>query len=245
MDWYLLVMVLSLGLPSAAQKNCSSQCLTCAQLISEVDGSFDRLACTLECEGILPSTSDLEKCRKVVGFFTSSTSLNEMNEDNEDTIESESLDLQGALVGPIVKRYGGFLKKLDKNKIFNLGSNENDYRKASLAKKYSRIFRKPGERDVPEIGREVSQQEDGAELDHDTSGKMKRYGGFVRKFGGRRSGEEGGREVLQKRYGGFLRRIRPKLKFVNQKRYGGLLRRHFKVSPRSEEEPNSYYDFDP
>ncbi|XP_048877882.1 proenkephalin-B-like isoform X2 [Brienomyrus brachyistius] len=242
MDWYLLVMVLSLGLPSAAQKNCSSQCLTCAQLISEVDFSFDRLACTLECEGILPPTSELDKCQRVLEFFTSSTGLNEMNEDNEDTIESESLDLRGTLVGPIVKRYGGFLKKLDKNKIFNLVSKKNDYRKA---KKYSRIFRKAGEGDVPDIGQLVPQRLDGAELDRDASGKMKRYGGFVRKFGGRRSGEEDGRGVLQKRYGGFLRRIRPKLKFVNQKRYGGLFRRHFKVSPRSEEEPNSYNNFDP
>ncbi|XP_077453887.1 proenkephalin-B [Stigmatopora argus] len=74
---------------------------------------------------------------------------------------------------------------------------------------------------------------------------VKRYGGFLRKFGPKsRRSELGEPEELQKRYGGFMRRIRPKLNNIKwDKRYGGFLRRHFKISVRSAEEPfSSYYD---
>ncbi|KAG9352984.1 hypothetical protein JZ751_017560 [Albula glossodonta] len=115
--------------------------------------------------------------------------------------------------------------------------------------KYGISVRKLLQRDIPEI-EEDSQQEDGASEDElavfndDTPlDEVKRYGGFLRKFGPKRtdrSAEENSEEELQKRYGGFMRRIRPKLKWDNQKRYGGFLRRHFKISVRSDEEPSSY-----
>ncbi|XP_057681270.1 proenkephalin-B isoform X1 [Corythoichthys intestinalis] len=74
---------------------------------------------------------------------------------------------------------------------------------------------------------------------------VKRYGGFLRKFGPKsKRSETEEPEELQKRYGGFMRRIRPKLNNIKwDKRYGGFLRRHFKISVRSAEEPfSSYYD---
>uniref|UniRef100_W5M157 Proenkephalin-B n=2 Tax=Lepisosteus oculatus TaxID=7918 RepID=W5M157_LEPOC len=246
MEWSVLALVLCLSLPSSVQADCSSQCLTCAQQIPNVNININSLACTLECEGALASTTELEKCEKALQMYSAGLTENEPSR-----ADKEEKDYPA---GNLVKRYGGFIKKVDKNKIFSSSpARENAHLKGLLAKKYGNLLRKFGERDAPELLQD-SQVGDGTSEDEEVVyndgaaalNEVKRYGGFLRKFGPKRShdsAEESSQEELQKRYGGFMRRIRPKLKWDNQKRYGGFLRRHFKISVRSDEEPSSYsYD---
>lgn len=158
----------------------------------------------------------------------------------------------------MVKRYGGFIKRIDKNKNKKFTSpwRDNAVFKGPFAKKYEDLLRKFGERDLPEFseddqGGDVASENEMGVYNNDAAiNEVKRYGGFLRKFGPKtkrsNSMEDGSQEEVQKRYGGFMRRIRPKLnnlKWDNQKRYGGFLRRHFKISVRSDEEPSSYDDF--
>ncbi|XP_036388140.1 proenkephalin-B-like [Megalops cyprinoides] len=248
MEWHLLALVLCLSLPPSTKADCSTHCLTCAQQSPDVDTLINSLTCTLECEGTLPSTVELDKCDNVLQL--SSGGLKAFNQRNGITpAESETGELQGTSVGPMFKRYGGFLKKLDKNKIFTVVPRENAILKGLLATKDETSIRKLGERDTPELEQDTeqeggaSQDELGVYNDDSSIHEAKRYGGFLRKFGPKRSdnsADQSSREELQKRYGGFMRRIRPKLKWANQKRYGGFLRRHFKISVRSDEEPGSY-----
>lgn len=200
--------------------------------------------CTLECEGTLTSRSELDRCVKI---------LRERLED----------DLQEPATSNLAKRYGGFIKRIEKNKKPLLTSpwRENAIDKGTLAKKYGDTVLKLIERSVPEltedvVGEDVTSEDEAGRYDSSPPlNKVKRYGGFRRKFVPKRSEseeveeeeeqeeEEAGQQELQKRYGGFMRRIRPKLNWDNQKRYGGFLRRHFKISMRSDEDPTSYDEF--
>lgn len=148
----------------------------------------------------------------------------------------------------LVKRYGGFIKRIDKNKnkIFTSPWRDNYILKAgALPKKYEDLLKRLEERGV-----DVPEDADDAPGDQMLHSYVKRYGGFLRKFGpkSKRSSsmeqeESQEPEELQKRYGGFMRRIRPKLNNLKwDKRYGGFLRRHFKISVRSVEDP--YYSYD-
>ncbi len=200
--------------------------------------------CTLECEGAVPSTSTLDRCEKA---------LQELSDEFADlNPDADAEDLQEK-ASNLVKRYGGFIKRIDKNKnkFFASPWKENAILKGLFAKKYGESLSKLGERDVPSIteddeGEDVTAENETGVYDNDVPlNEVKRYGGFLRKFGPKRSNfvDNTSPQVLQKRYGGFMRRIRPKLRWDNQKRYGGFLRRHFKVSVRSDEEPSSYEDY--
>lgn len=161
-------------------------------------------------------------------------------------------DLQEPTASNPVKRYGGFIKRIEKNKKTLLPPSpwrENAIDKGFLSKKYGDSMLKLIERNEPELTEDVEGEDVALENDkglYDSLlplNEVKRYGGFRRKFVPKRSEseeEETGQQELQKRYGGFMRRIRPKLNWDNQKRYGGFLRRHFKISVRSNEEPSSY-----
>ncbi|KAJ8265733.1 hypothetical protein COCON_G00148320 [Conger conger] len=249
MEWHVLALVLSMI--SSIRADCSTQCLICAQQTANSEMSINSLTCTLECEGTLASTAELDKCEKALELYSpGQPGVSDRNEQPPSTPETG--DQQETAIGNVVKRYGGFIKRIDKNKKVNPLSRENAYTKSMFAKKYGNSLRKFWERDIPELlvdtqrGDGSSENEVAVYDDDRAINEMKRYGGFLRKFGPKRSnsGEEDGQEELQKRYGGFMRRIRPKLKWDNQKRYGGFLRRHFKVSIRSEEEPSSYESFD-
>ncbi|KAL1021282.1 hypothetical protein UPYG_G00011160 [Umbra pygmaea] len=257
MEWYVLVLLLSL--PSSTQADCSSQCLQCAQQIINRDIAVNKLICNLECEGTPLTTAELEKCGNILQTREAEFS----DEDAGARSAPEREDGQGSSITNMVKRYGGFIKRIDKdkNKLFTSPWRENGIDKGSYGfhKKYEDLLRKFGERDLAELleddeGGDVSSENEVVYNDDAAIKKVKRYGGFLRKFGpktkSKRSDslEESSREELQKRYGGFMRRIRPKLnnlnnlKWDNQKRYGGFLRRHYKISVRSDEEPYSYDD---
>lgn len=228
MEWYVLVLMLSL--PPSIHTDCSSQCQKCAQQILSSDGAFSSLSCGAECE------AQLQSCGQPPGL--ADFSQDEATEEEE----SQQADL--------VKRYGGFIKRIDKNKnkIFTSPWRENHILKSgALPKKYEDLLRKLEEREADADAAEGA-DEDPVE-DQARHGYAKRYGGFLRKFGPKSkrssSAEQGSQEPeeLQKRYGGFMRRIRPKLNNLKwDKRYGGFLRRHFKISVRSVEEP--YYSYD-
>lgn len=199
--------------------------------IRSVSPPFFEQTCTFECEGTLTSSDELDRCEKL---------LRERPEGDP---------AQPTASNP-VKRYGGFIKRIEKNKKTLLASpwRENAIDKGSLAKKYGDTVLKLIERNAPELTEDLEGEGVTSENDvglYDGSlplNEVKRYGGFRRKFVPKRSEseEETGQQELQKRYGGFMRRIRPKLNWDNQKRYGGFLRRHFKISVRSDEEPSAY-----
>ncbi|KAL8179736.1 UNVERIFIED_CONTAM: hypothetical protein K2H54_071961 [Gekko kuhli] len=216
------------------------------------------MICSLECQGSLLSAGDWEACRKALSGlapFLLEEQPKRLSQGDEDERSSQGgSPTPWELYAGLVKRYGGFTRRLDKHKIFSL-LRENAHPKG-ISKKYGGFFRKIGERSATELGEEEDYPEAletgdlGYAGDDSDMGslkdEMKRYGGFLRKYPKRSSEgaatEEDGPagEDLHKRYGGFLRRIRPKLKWENQKRYGGFLRRQFKVTTRSEEEPNAY-----
>uniref|UniRef100_A0A8C8VE44 Proenkephalin-B n=1 Tax=Pelusios castaneus TaxID=367368 RepID=A0A8C8VE44_9SAUR len=259
MEWQVLMLALCVGLAHSASADCASQCSMCA--VAGRCHGFALIAvlqiCSLECQGSLQSSVEWESCQDVLALLTPPMVMTEGNGlsslEAEAKAEQEESPILGELPGGLVKRYGSFMKKLDKNKIFSL-LRENAHSKGSMTKKYGGFFRKLGERVASEMGEDYPELEireagyNGAEPEAeegDLKEEMKRYGGFLRKYP-KRSLEpvpEGvGQELedLHKRYGGFMRRIRPKLKWDNQKRYGGFLRRQFKVMTRSDEDPNAY-----
>ncbi|XP_070824867.1 proenkephalin-B [Chaetodon trifascialis] len=226
MEWYVLVLMLSL--PPSIRADCSSQCQKCAQQLLSPDAVLSSLSCSVECEG------QLKSCGPGLADFSQDEAAEEE--------ESQQADL--------VKRYGGFIKRIDKNKnkIFTSPWRDNYILKAgALPKKYEDLLKRLEERGV-----DAPRDADDAPEDQMFRTYVKRYGGFLRKFGPKskrsssveqESQEPEEPEELQKRYGGFMRRIRPKLNNLKwDKRYGGFLRRHFKISVRSVEEP--YYSYD-
>ncbi|KAG1960672.1 proenkephalin-B [Pimephales promelas] len=249
MEWYVLVLMLSL--PTLSQADCSAQCLRCAQQIPDLDTALNRLTCTLECEGAVLSSGTLDRCEKVLREL--SDELADL--DSDDDGERSALNVEDLQDKPynLVKRYGGFIKRIDKNKNKNFASpwKENAILKGLFLKKYGESLSKLSERDVPSFteddeGDDITAENETGLYDNEVPlNEVKRYGGFLRKFGPKRSDlvDNTSRQVLQKRYGGFMRRIRPKLRWDNQKRYGGFLRRHFKISVRSDEEPSSHEDY--
>ncbi|XP_029995900.1 proenkephalin-B [Sphaeramia orbicularis] len=232
MEWYVLVLMLSL--PPSIHTDCSTQCHKCMERILIPDASFSRssLSCAAECEG------QLESC----GATAAGLRAADFSQDEMAAAEEE-----GSQQGELVKRYGGFIKRIDKNKnkIFTASPwRDNSILKTAAAapkNTYEELIKTLEERDV-DTG------DDSPPADEVLRSYVKRYGGFLRKFGPKtkRSSSQEIREEpeeLQKRYGGFMRRIRPKLNNLKwDKRYGGFLRRHFKISVRSAEEPDYYSD---
>ncbi|XP_077688800.1 proenkephalin-B [Eretmochelys imbricata] len=218
MEWQVLVLTLCMGLAHSAFADCAAQCSVCAVQTQGLEKPISPLICSLECHGSLLSSAEWERCQTILALLAplmvdvGGQGLSPL--EAEAKAEPEGSPIPGELPSGLVKRYGGFMKKLDKNKIFSL-LRENAHSKGGMAKKYGGFFRKPGERAASEVypkrSSELAPEGEGQEL-----------------------------EDLHKRYGGFMRRIRPKLRWDNQKRYGGFLRRQFKVTTRSDEDPNAY-----
>ncbi|MEE6516367.1 hypothetical protein FKM82_025776 [Ascaphus truei] len=248
MGWPVLVLFLCLSGPRVTCADCVSECISCVLQIRGSDIHINPLVCSLQCEGSLLSTAEWERCAKVLYPFGAS-SLGEGAGDakrEQERVPPPSDPYEGP-----AKRYGGFLKKLDKSKLLYASpQRENANAKSEASKKYGGFLRKYGERDLldppadPEqdAGSPVSEEQEGEEQGWGGMDERKRYGGFLRKYPKRSPEPAWGpeRDDLQKRYGGFMRRIRPKLKWDNEKRYGGFLRRQYKVTARSEEEPSTF-----
>ncbi|XP_013856037.1 proenkephalin-B [Austrofundulus limnaeus] len=221
MEWYVLVLMLSF--PPSIHSDCSAECQKCAQQLLRPD--FSSLSCSPDCEG------ELQSCAPV-------PSLADFTEDAAAAAEERQQ-------ADLVKRYGGFIKRIDKNKLFT--SSNSVLKPAAAPKLYQELLKRLEARGAPRDG-DQDQDQDLDQEEEDARAFVKRYGGFLRKFGpkskrsssGEQEEQEESREELQKRYGGFMRRVRPKLNINNlkwDKRYGGYLRRHFKFSVRSVEEP--------
>uniref|UniRef100_G3NHC8 Uncharacterized protein n=2 Tax=Gasterosteus aculeatus TaxID=69293 RepID=G3NHC8_GASAC len=217
MEWYVLVLMLSF--PSSLRADCSLQCQKCVQRILGPNAAFSSLSCSAQCDG------QLESCQRAPALA--------------DFSQDEAAEEEEHQQADLVKRYGGFIKRIDKNKIFASPWRDNYVLEAgALPEKYEDLLKRLEERDAGEPAG-----------DRALRGYVKRYGGFLRKFGPKSKRSSSAEtdsqepEELQKRYGGFMRRIRPKSNNLKwDKRYGGFLRRHFKISVRSAEEP--YYSYD-
>ncbi|KAM6924565.1 proenkephalin-B [Xenentodon cancila] len=232
MEWYVLVLMLSL--PPSIHTDCSSQCQKCVQQMLRPDAAFSSLPCSAECE------DELESCGRAAPLA--------------DFSQDEAAEAEERQQADLVKRYGGFIKRIDKskNKIFTSSPWRDNYilKAAVLPGKYEDLLKRLEARDADaDAPQDAPLDSDDNAEDQTLHTSVKRYGGFLRKFGpkSRRSSsteQEGPEpEELQKRYGGFMRRVRPKLNNLKwDKRYGGFLRRHFKISVRSVEEP--YYSYD-
>uniref|UniRef100_A0A7M4EJ43 Proenkephalin-B n=2 Tax=Crocodylus porosus TaxID=8502 RepID=A0A7M4EJ43_CROPO len=243
MEWQVLVLAACLGLADPASADCAAQCAACAAQTQDAEPSINPLICALECQGSLLSGAEWEKCQGALSLLAPFLAAAEGKDLSPLEAEADGSPGLAEMSGGAVKRYGGFMKKLDKNKIFSL-LRENAHSKGGLHKTYGGFPRKLGEREALEMaeGDPAPEPRDEPE-EGGLKDEMKRYGGFLRKYPKRSSEQaaEGDRpEDLHKRYGGFMRRIRPKLKWDNQKRYGGFLRRQFKVTTRSDEDPSIY-----
>lgn len=247
MAWPVLVMVLCLGWTHTSRADCAAQCSVCTIQGPDVDIQVNPLICSLECEGALRSSAEWVKCQAVLSSFM--PPLIETNKQIRTTADAnpDGEEVPGDQPGGMAKRYGGFMKKLEKSKAFaNSLLRENGVTgKGGSAKKYGGFTRKFGEREVASVEPVASESEEMANYADSTEmgflkDERKRYGGFLRKYPKRSTDPVEGTDHLHKRYGGFMRRIRPKLKWDNEKRYGGFLRRQFKVTTRSDEDPRAF-----
>ncbi|XP_048406508.1 proenkephalin-B [Stegostoma tigrinum] len=252
MEWSVFVLVLSFSPLHTVHADCANWCSTCNSVL---DSSIKPLTCTLECEGVVLSTNEWEKCDKAFHSYKPDH-FGIVNEDlldlGTDEKEDESAEAHfGKPHNSLVNHDGGFMKKIDKSRIYAKQlAQQNGYNGQNL--KYGGILHKFDERDATELEKNSQELEAAVEnlleksSDSPNIQELKRYGGFMKGFGYKRSAELGDEEnqnmELQKRYGGFMRRIgRPRYKWDNQKRYGGFLRRHFRVSVRSDDgDANDY-----
>ncbi|XP_074067280.1 proenkephalin-B [Macrotis lagotis] len=247
MEWQVLILILCLSTFPSVSADCPAQCSMCAVQTQNLDKPINPLTCFLECQTILMSNTEWEKCKSFLSLFTPfMLGLHGKEELGGVSVASEEL------YGEQAKPYPELTKSMEK--LANVLMQENA-RGRGLSHKSGGLLPKFGERAVSEMIEDSQQYHRALEtgdlgyLSEDSAGtpkdQMKRYGGFLRKYpkrsfevAGASDGQE--QEDLHKRYGGFMRRIRPKLKWDNQKRYGGFLRRQFKVVTRSEEDPNAY-----
>uniref|UniRef100_A0AAR2K7F6 Prodynorphin n=1 Tax=Pygocentrus nattereri TaxID=42514 RepID=A0AAR2K7F6_PYGNA len=171
--------------------------------LSFIHEPLHQRACAAECEGALQP----EECEEALQVLSDDLKESRPGGEEEEEGEEEEDEDEDAELN-LVKRYGGFIKRIEKNKNKLWPLNKGDF--GRLEKRYGGFRRKFGPK----------RRSGGPLLDEEASQEQQQQ-----------------QQELQKRYGGFMRRIRPKLKWDNQKRYGGFLRRHFKISVRSEEDP--------
>ncbi|XP_016063188.1 PREDICTED: proenkephalin-A, partial [Miniopterus natalensis] len=224
-----------------ARAQCSQDCATCSYRLAR-PADINPLACTLECEGKLPSLRTWDTCKELLQL-----SKLGLPQDGTSALKEGSRQEEGHLLakkyGGFMKRYGGFMKKTDE--LYPLEPEEEAEGGEVLAKRYGGFMKKGAGEDgtlgnslepLQELlgagdNREGSHLQEGS--DDEEVGK--RYGGFMRSLKRSPQLEEEAKE-LQKRYGGFMRRVgRPEWWMDYQKRYGGFLKRFADSLPPNEE----------
>ncbi|XP_077019315.1 proenkephalin-A [Tamandua tetradactyla] len=238
------LLALSPALLAPVRAECSQDCASCSRLARPVD--INPLACTLECEGKLPSLKTWGTCKELLQLYKVEFSQDGASTFPENGKQEES-HLLAKKYGGFMKRYGGFMKKTDE--LYPVESEEEANGGEILAKRYGGFMKKGAEEDAlsnsSDLLRELLGTGDNRDSGHhqegdDSDGEVsKRYGGFMR--GLKRSPQlDDEAKELQKRYGGFMRRVgRPEWWMDYQKRYGGFLKR-FADSLPSDEEGESY-----
>lgn len=235
------LLALGPGLLATVRAECSQDCATCSYRLARPT-DLNPLACTLECEGKLPSLKTWETCKELLQL----TKLELPPDATSALSKQEESHLLAKKYGGFMKRYGGFMKKMDE--LYPLEAEEEANGGEVLGKRYGGFMKKDAEEDdglgnssnlLKELlgagdQREGSLHQEGS----DAEDVSKRYGGFMR--GLKRSPHLEDEKELQKRYGGFMRRVgRPEWWMDYQKRYGGFLKRFAEPLP-SEEEGESY-----
>ncbi|KAM9643334.1 proenkephalin-A isoform 1-T2 [Morphnus guianensis] len=240
------LLALSTCLLPRARADCGRDCTACAYRLGPRAG-IHPLACTLECEGKLPSAKAWETCKELLQL----AKLDLSEDGNISPGEKKELDENHLLAkkyGGFMKRYGGFIKKMDE--LYQVEPEDEANGGEILAKRYGGFMKKDSDDDAlansSDLLKELLGTGDNPEAGHyreinENDGDVsKRYGGFMRSI--KRSPElEGDAKELQKRYGGFMRRVgRPEWWLDYQKRYGGFLKRFADSILPSEEDGETY-----
>ncbi|XP_044150774.1 proenkephalin-A [Bufo gargarizans] len=233
-----VVLAVTTYLAVAVQADCSKDCTSCAYHMGQAT-EVNSLACTLECEGKLPTAKAWGTCKELL----QTAKDNSQEADKEQGIDTHLLAKK---YGGFMKRYGGFMKK-KMDELYHVEPEEESNGGEILAKKYGGFMKKEYDSDTSDLLREllgtVGDPESGLYRDNnsETPGEVnKRYGGFMRDYRRSSDTEDEGRE-LQKRYGGFMRRVgRPEWWQDYQKRYGGFMRRFADSLLPSDEDGESY-----
>ncbi|XP_006877348.1 PREDICTED: proenkephalin-A-like [Chrysochloris asiatica] len=239
------LLAFSPGILASVRAECSQDCSSCSYRLAR-PADISPLACTLECEGKLPSIKTWEACKELLQLSKLELSQDGTNTLRENEKQEES-HLLAKKYGGFMKRYGGFMKKMDE--LYPVEPEEMANEGETLGKRYGGFMKKDAEEDTLAnssnllrelLGTGDSQEggphHEGSDNEEEVS---KRYGGFMRGLK-RRPQQEDDIKELQKRYGGFMRRVgRPEWWMDYQKRYGGFLKR-FADSLPSDEEGESY-----
>ncbi|NXQ17104.1 PENK protein, partial [Peucedramus taeniatus] len=240
------LLALSTCLLPRARADCGRDCAACAYHLGP-RAAIHPLACTLECEGKLPSAKAWETCKELLQLAKL-----DLSEDGNiapgDKKELDENHLLAKKYGGFMKRYGGFMKKMDE--LYRAEPEDEANGGEILAKRYGGFMKKDSDDDAlansSDLLKELLGTGDNPEAAHyreinENDGDVsKRYGGFMRSI--KRSPElEDEAKELQKRYGGFMRRVgRPEWWLDYQKRYGGFLKRFADSILPSEEDGETY-----
>ncbi|CAM5109496.1 unnamed protein product [Natator depressus] len=242
-----LFLALSSRLVWTVQADCSKDCASCSYRLGH-HAEINPLACTLECEGKLPSAKAWETCKELMQLTKLDLSEEGNSAPGDNKKEQDENHLLAKKYGGFMKRYGGFMKKMDE--LYHVEPEEETNGGEILTKRYGGFMKKDSNDDAlansSDLLKELLGTGANAEASHyqqinDNDGEVsKRYGGFMRSF--KRSPElEDEAKELQKRYGGFMRRVgRPEWWLDYQKRYGGFLKRFTDSFLPSDEDGESY-----
>ncbi|XP_053309483.1 proenkephalin-B [Spea bombifrons] len=177
MGLLVLLLLLTLGNPQAAC-DCVSWCFSCHLHFRDPNANFNPLVCSLQCEGSLLPHTDWDRCVMLLSLQEGLV--------QEDKREQERVPTELDLHETPVKRYGGFLKKPDKNKFFFTSpKRQNRDIKGQGNKEYGGLLqhlvelRADKEPEAESQGGEEPNKQNQAWAGRE---ERKRYGGFLRKY---------------------------------------------------------------